>query len=59
MDKLPLQIRHWACPSCGVRHDRDINAAKNILSAGCAMLSGAGKLRDRESKKTTGGQPGS
>lgn len=56
LDRLPLQVRHWHCPVCGMKHDRDINAAKNILSAGCAMLSGAGKLRDR---KTTGGQPGS
>lgn len=30
---LPLDVRHWACP-CGVFHDRDVNAAKNILAAG-------------------------
>ncbi|MER7756222.1 RNA-guided endonuclease TnpB family protein [Kitasatospora sp. NPDC097643] len=32
----PLAVREWACSACGVLHDRDLNAARNILAAGQA-----------------------
>jgi putative transposase len=40
LEKLSLEARHWSCPSCGTRHDRDVNAAKNILAAGLAVARG-------------------
>jgi putative transposase len=41
LSDLSLATRHWTCPSCGARHDRDVNAAKNILAAGLAVARGS------------------
>lgn len=37
MGRKGLDVRSWTCPACGMVHDRDVNAAKNILSAGLAV----------------------
>ncbi|MFJ5234918.1 RNA-guided endonuclease InsQ/TnpB family protein [Kitasatospora sp. NPDC088391] len=52
-DRLPLHVRTWEC-ACGAVHDRDVNAARNILAAGPAVAAcgdGVGPQRS-----TPGGQ---
>ncbi|WP_439660182.1 RNA-guided endonuclease InsQ/TnpB family protein [Lentzea sp. HUAS TT2] len=50
-DKMPLRIRAWTCP-CGAAHDRDVNAAINILAAGRAE-----RLNDRGARVRPAAMP--
>ena len=40
LDALRLDERQWTCPGCGTCHDRDINAARNLLLEGFRQLAG-------------------
>ena len=53
-EKLSLDRRTWKCEKCGAVHDRDINAAKNILAAGYAVLACGDGVRPKRTKVLKG-----
>lgn len=56
LDTLGLDVRHWTCPGCGAKHDRDVNAAINLKDMAVSSTAsacggeGAGLARKREAK---------
>ena len=62
LDTLSLDTRHWTCPACGRVHDRDVNAAQNILAVGltvsaCGEVVRPGRVRPSPAHLAEAGIP--
>jgi putative transposase len=53
LGSLPLDTRYWTCPACGALHDRNVNAAKNVLAAGLAVSACGEAIRPGRARPDT------
>jgi transposase len=58
VDRPPLSVRWWICPSCTAEHHRDVSAARNLLAAGLAERQNAcgANVRPHRGNLLTGGR---
>src|SRR5579884_4242842 len=54
LETLALEEREWTCPKCGVHHDRDKNAANNIVAEGLSVAACGETARPERAKARTG-----
>jgi putative transposase len=54
VETLPLEVRTWTCPQCGTVHDREENAAKNILAEGHSVTARGGRVRPKATRVVRG-----
>ncbi len=50
-EKFGLDVREWTCPNCGITHDRDVAAARNILKMAVVQDTDGKKKTDKPKQK--------